>query len=165
MTKRLTAEHAQVLLMREALLLDNRRWEDWLAMYAPDAVFWVPSWRTDEQPVEDPDREVSLVYHEHRDALADRVWRLESGRSAASTPILRTAHSVTGAMLEGDPAAPTVHASWTCHVYDPKQRTQHVFFGRYEMRYVADGGDWRVARKKVLLLNDYIPTMIDFYCV
>ncbi len=165
MTEPLTAEGAQALLVREALLLDRRRWEDWLAMYDPAAVFWVPSWRDDETPVEDPNREVSLIYHEGRAALEDRVWRLESGRSAASTPILRTAHTVTGAVLEGDPSAPTVFASWTCNVYDPKHRKQHVFFGRYEMAYAAQGAGWRIARKKVVLSNDYIPTMIDFYCV
>jgi 3-phenylpropionate/cinnamic acid dioxygenase small subunit len=168
-TAPLTAERAQALLTREAHLLDVRRWEDWLAMYATEAVFWVPSWRDDGTPIEDPDREVSFIYHETRAALEDRVWRLESGRSAASNPILRTAHAVTGAVLEGDPTAsassPTVFASWTCHVYDPKQRKQHVFFGRYEMTYKADGEDWRIARKKIVLLNDYIPTMIDFYCI
>lgn len=165
MTQPLGAEHAQALLVREALLLDQRRWNEWLAMYGPAAVFWVPSWRDDDTQIEDPNREVSLIYHEGRAALEDRVWRLESGRSAASTPILRTAHSVTGAVLEGDPASPTVHASWTCNVYDPKHRKQHVFFGRYEMTYAAEGTSWRIARKKIVLLNDYIPTMIDFYCI
>ncbi len=165
MTQALTTECAQTLLVREALLLDQRRWDDWLAMYDAAAVFWVPSWRDDEAQVEDPNREVSLIYHEGRAVLEDRVWRLGSGRSAASTPILRTAHSVTGAVLEGDPSSPTVHASWTCHVYDPKHRKQHVFFGRYEMTYKAGDAGWRVAKKKILLLNDYIPTMIDFYCI
>ena len=161
----LRIDEAQALLAREAHLLDERRWEDWLAMYAPAAVFWVPTWRGDGKPVEDPNREVSLIYHDSRAALEDRVWRLESGRSAASTPILRTAHSVTGAVLEGDSQSPTVFASWTCHVFDPKHLKQHVFFGRYEMRYLADGDAWRIAKKKILLLNDYIPTMIDFYCI
>lgn len=161
----LGAAQAQDLLAREALLLDARRWQDWLSMYATDAVFWVPSWRDDGTLVEDPDSEVSLIHHADRAALEDRVWRLESGRSAASTPILRTAHTLTGALLEGDPADPLVHASWTCHVYDPKQRTQHVFFGRYELRYAHDGAAWRIAAKKIVLLNDYIPTMIDFYCL
>lgn len=165
MTKPLTPERAQALLLQEAHYLDERRWDAWLGMYEPGAVFWVPTWRDDGTPVENPDSEVSLIYHEGRAALEDRVWRLESGRSAASTPILRTAHSVTGAVLEGDPGAPAVFASWTCHVYDPKHRKQHVLFGRYEMRYAAHADGWRIAKKKILLLNDYIPTMIDFYCV
>jgi 3-phenylpropionate/cinnamic acid dioxygenase small subunit len=27
------------------------------------------------------------------------------------------------------------------------------------------GGRWRIARKKVVLMNDTIPTMLDFYCI
>ena len=72
---------------------------------------------------------------------------------------------MTGAVLEGEPQSPTVFASWTCHAYDPKHRKQHAFFGRYEMHYAEDGENWRIARKKIILLNDYIPTMIDFYCI
>ncbi len=165
MTDCLSEERAQALLVREALLLDRRRWDDWLAMYDPAALFWVPSWRDDEHLVEDPNKEVSLIYHEGRAALEDRVWRLQSGRSAASTPILRTLHSVTGVLLDGGPDDPTACANWTCHVYDPKHHKQHVFFGRYEMRYAGDGGKWRIVQKKIVLLNDYIPTMIDFYCI
>jgi 3-phenylpropionate/cinnamic acid dioxygenase small subunit len=26
-------------------------------------------------------------------------------------------------------------------------------------------GDWRIAKKKIVLQNDYIPTMLDIYCV
>jgi 3-phenylpropionate/cinnamic acid dioxygenase small subunit len=44
-----------------------------------------------------------------------------------------------------------------------------VLFGRYEyrLRRHDEGGReyWLIARKKVLLLNDHIPTMIDFYCL
>ena len=38
---------AQSVLNREALYLDTQRWDDWLALYAEDARFWLPAW-TDE---------------------------------------------------------------------------------------------------------------------
>jgi len=39
------------LLEREARLLDQLRYDDWLAMYSPECIYWVPStpaagWRT-----------------------------------------------------------------------------------------------------------------------
>ena len=37
----------QSVLNREALYLDTQRWDDWLALYAEDARFWLPAW-TDE---------------------------------------------------------------------------------------------------------------------
>jgi len=33
------------VIHREALYLDERRWDDWLALYHDDAEFWVPAWR------------------------------------------------------------------------------------------------------------------------
>ena len=42
-----TIAAAQELLFREALCLDTRRWDDWLALYDEDATFWMPAW-TDE---------------------------------------------------------------------------------------------------------------------
>lgn len=164
---RLSAEGARELLEREAFLLDTRQWDAWLALYDEKAVFWVPGWRNESETVSDPDREISLVYIDGRAGLEDRVWRISGGRSIASTPLLRTAHSVTGVQVAraDTDAAPQAHASWTCHIYDPKHRKQHVFFGRYEVGVVEHALGWRIVSKKVLLLNDYIPTMIDFYCV
>ena len=31
------------VVAREALLLDAQRWDDWLALYAEDARFWLPT--------------------------------------------------------------------------------------------------------------------------
>jgi len=56
-------------------------------------------------------------------------------------------------------------SSWVTHVYFPRSRESHAFFGRTEHELALRGGDWRIAKKKILLLNDYIPTMLDVYCV
>ena len=50
----LTIEQAQQFLYREARALDDKAWDDWLAHYAPDAVFWMPSWDDDDLLVENP---------------------------------------------------------------------------------------------------------------
>ena len=42
---------------------------------------------------------------------------------------------------------------------------QYAFFGRYEHRLRRQGGHWQIARKKIVLMNERLPTMIDFYCV
>jgi hypothetical protein len=46
-----------------------------------------------------------------------------------------------------------------------KERTTHVFHGRYEHRLRPAGDDFSIAPKAVVLRNDTIPTMLDFYCV
>ncbi|MBL8385762.1 MAG: nuclear transport factor 2 family protein [Burkholderiales bacterium] len=154
------------LLYREAHFLDTARWDDWLALYCEDAVFRVPAWRADGTPTADPGSEVALIHHAARAGLEDRVWRLRSGLSAASGPLPRVSHGITGVIVAGRHGATLeVHAQWTCHVYELRQRTQHVFFGRYEMLLRPGPAGLAIAAKTVILMNDRIPSFIDFYCV
>lgn len=162
-----TARAAE-LLAAEALALDMRRWDDWLALYTPDAVFWMPSWKNEDDLVDDPESEMSLFYYTSRADLEDRVWRLRQQRSAASRPLLRTVHGASNlVLLPGDGAGPgrrELRAAWTCHVFHPKRSTANVFFGRYEITVDTSGPRWLIARKKAILMNDYIPNLMDFYC-
>jgi 3-phenylpropionate/cinnamic acid dioxygenase small subunit len=159
-------ETAADLLYREALYLDQRRWDEWLALYAEDAEFWVPAWKSEDQPTDDPAAEVSLIYTGKRSELEDRVWRVRSGQSIASMPLPRTAHIVTN-VLGADAAGGTIESSsiWTTHVFNVKRREAHLFFARCEHRLVRAGDGWRIRRRKAILLNDTLPTMLDFYTI
>jgi benzoate/toluate 1,2-dioxygenase subunit beta len=161
----LTSTDAAELLFLEAQLLDERHWDDWLALFTEDAIFWAPAWKNEDEPTSSPDSELSLIYHQGRSNLADRVWRLRSGLSVASIPLHRTAHAITNVRLAGaaTDSAATIKSSWIVHTFSPRRKVQHVFFGRYEHELRHEGGAWRIASKKILLLNDYIPTVIDFY--
>ena len=57
----MTIEQVRAFLYREARLLDDRQWDDWLACYHPQVEFWMPSWDDDDQLTTDPQREISLI--------------------------------------------------------------------------------------------------------
>lgn len=164
MTGTLDVAAAADILHREALALDERRWDDWLALYLPDAVYWVPAWKSEAEQTNDPDTEISLIYYETRDGLKDRVWRLRSGQSVASTPLRRTAHLI-GNVLIAEAAAGdvVVKSSGVVHCYDPKRRTSHALFSLYEHRLRSTADGWRIAGKTVRLQNDNIPAVVDVY--
>jgi benzoate/toluate 1,2-dioxygenase beta subunit/2,4,5-trichlorophenoxyacetic acid oxygenase 2 len=155
---------AVALLYREASCLDRQDWDGRLALYCADAEFWVPAWKSEHSPTDNPDREISLLYYSSRLGLDERVKRLRTGKSITTQPMMRTAHMV-GNIVATPGAGGTIEieATWTVHGYDPRLAKQHVLFGRYEHRLRRDGEHWLIARKKILLLNDCIPTMIDFY--
>jgi 3-phenylpropionate/cinnamic acid dioxygenase small subunit len=160
---------AQDVLFREAFYLDTQRWDDWLALYDENASFWMPAWTDEHRLSASPDSELSLMYCAARAGLEDRIWRIRSGLSAASTPLLRTAHAVSSPVVSEIENAGSVRlqveSSWTCHVHNPKHRGEHVFFGRYEHLLREGPQGWRIASKKIVLMNDVIPTLLDFYCV
>jgi benzoate/toluate 1,2-dioxygenase beta subunit len=151
---------AHDLVSREALALDRKDWDGWLALFDVDCTYWMPAWRDEETPTENPDRELSLIWYKGKQNLEDRVWRVKSGLSIASVPLMRTAHQVTNVLVEGEDA---ISASFVCHVHNVKRRSDHAFFGRYEYRVRRGETDWLIASKKILLMNDNIPTVADFY--
>ncbi len=155
------------ILYREALYLDERRWDEWLALYDEQPELWVPAWKSEDEPTADPTSEVSMLYISTRRELEERVARVRSGKSIASTPLPRTAHAVTN-IIAGPGASLdeiVVRAIATTHVYNVKRREPHLVFARCQYRLRRTGGIWRIGRKKAVLLNDYIPTMLDFYTI
>jgi 3-phenylpropionate/cinnamic acid dioxygenase small subunit len=161
------------LLTLEAMLLDEQDWDGWLALYEEDAEFWLPAWKSETETTGDPMQELSMIYYAGRSGLEDRVQRIRSGKSVASTPLRRTSHMVGNVLLlPEDPAvdpavAGVTHAksSFSVHVYDTRAKAQHVFFGRTTHGVVRRGAGLGIRSKKVILANDCIPTMLDIYCV
>ena len=89
-------------LHREARLLDDRQLDVWLECYAPDCTYWMPAWTDDDELVTDPQSQISLIYYANRQGLEDRVYRLETERSSASTPEPRTVHMLANIELLED---------------------------------------------------------------
>ena len=155
---------ASELLFREAALLDARDWDAWLALYDEKCVYWVPAWKSEDLPTQDPQSETSLIYYDARSGLEDRVWRVRARTSSASRLLPRTQHQITNVRVNMPaPDRMLVDYQWCVNQYEHKIHAAQVFFGRAEATLVERGGEWRIARKMILLLNDYIPTKLDFY--
>jgi 3-phenylpropionate/cinnamic acid dioxygenase small subunit len=155
------------ILNREAVYLDEQRWDEWLALFVPDCEYWVPSWKNEEELTSNPQAELSHIYYASRAGLEDRIVRIRSRRSPASTPMPRTSHLLSGFLPLGTPDAQHIRlrSSWACHVFFPRIHESHAFFGRAEHELVLKDGNWLIAKKKTILQNDYIPTMLDIYCI
>ena len=171
MSMRAAGADALGLIYEEAAALDDRRWDDWLALFAPDCEYWMPMWETEEALNTDPMRQLSHIYYASRAGLEDRIVRIRSGRSPASSPIARTTHMI-GSALEADAASPgtaggglEVRATWSCHVFFPVIAKDHTFHGRSRYLLSRSKGGLKIAKKKIELMNDYIPSMLDIYCV
>lgn len=159
-----SAEQVARFLYEEARWLDEREWDLWLALYAPDAVFHLPAWRDEAHLTTDPDTEVSQIYHDSRRGLEERVARVRSGKSVTALPLPRATHFVSNVLSEPRPdGALTVRANWMVQVYQPRTARQHVNFGRYEYVLSDRDGAFVIRRKMIVLNNDCVPTLVDFY--
>ncbi len=155
------------LIAQEASALDERRWDDWIALYEPDCEYWVPTWVDEETLACSPQTELSQIYYQGRAGLEDRLARIRSGKSPASTPLRRTTHMTSHArVLEGsDDHRILARSSWTCHVFDPADKTTFVLFGHARYRLARGPAGWKIAAKTIVVQNDYLPAMVDIYCL
>lgn len=139
---------AEDLLFTEARLLDEQRYQEWLAMLTPDAVYWIPC----NGAGTDPAREISIVYDD-RGRLDDRVERLASGMAHAQSPPSKTRRLISNVQLEesADDVATIISAFL---LYELRRKRERVFAGRYEHRLRFAEGCWKIAAKKAVLVNN-----------
>jgi benzoate/toluate 1,2-dioxygenase beta subunit len=161
--KLLSAEDVRQFLYREARCLDDRDWDGWLAHYAPDVEFWMPAWDDDDELTEDPQSEISLIWYGNRGGLQDRVFRIRTERSSAtSLPEPRTSHNISNVeILEQTDSECRLRFNWVNLSY--RYKTTDTYFGTSFYTLDTSGAQPLITRKKVVLKNDYIHHVVDIY--
>jgi anthranilate 1,2-dioxygenase (deaminating, decarboxylating) small subunit len=105
---------------------------------------------------------MSLIYYPNRSGLEDRVFRLRTGKSASSTPMPRTLHLINNVRIdELENGELEVRLNW--HTLFYRLATSEQFYGRATYRLKPHADSWLIRRKHVLLLNDTINSVLDFY--
>jgi anthranilate 1,2-dioxygenase (deaminating, decarboxylating) small subunit len=163
-TTTLDAHEVEQFLYRVSRACDDQDWDAYLAHFTEDAEFHIPQWESEHVHTVDPTSEMSLMYYRNRGGLEDRVFRIRTGKSAASTPLPRTSHSVTNVQVlaeEGDTL--TVTANWLTFYY--RFGEARYFFGRVNYRLLKTAAGWKISYKQAIVLNDKINAVLDFYHV
>ncbi|HEY7245832.1 MAG TPA: aromatic-ring-hydroxylating dioxygenase subunit beta [Xanthobacteraceae bacterium] len=146
---RLDASSCEQLLVHEARLLDEARFNEWLGLFTPDAWYWVPS----EPDQASPRDTVSLIYDDRR-LLETRVRRLASPRIYSQEPRSRTSRIVANVTVEEmatDGSAATVRSKFQLLEY--RRESQRTFGGTCFHRLVQTASGIRIAWKRVDLVN------------
>jgi 3-phenylpropionate/cinnamic acid dioxygenase small subunit len=155
----LDLERCEQFLLHEARLLDDGKFDDWLALFTPEAWYWVPS----EPDQADPVETVSLIYDDRR-LLETRVRRLASPRMYSQEPRSRTSRMIGNVTIEESgplPALPRMRGrvGWGCTVrskfvmIEYRREQQRLFGGTALHRLVQADGRVMIAWKRVDLVN------------
>src|ERR1700719_3974358 len=153
---------AEAFLYAEARALDDRDWDTWLAFYASDASFWMPAGNDQHSLLEGPQAEISLIYYARRSGLEDRLFRIKTERSSASTPEPRTSHNISNIeILSQKESKIELRFNWLTLSY--RYKIVDTYFGI--SFYTLEITDERllIKAKKVILKNDYIHHVVDVY--
>ena len=130
----------------------RQEFEQWLECYREDAEYWMPAWDVDDTLTTDPQSEISLIYYPDRSGLEDRVFRIRTERSSAtSIPEPRTNHNITNVeILERRDGEVDVRFNWISY-YFRYNHTDH-YFGTTFVTLDTSGKQPVIAKKKICLL-------------
>ena len=155
-------ENLCAFLYREARLLDDRDWDAWLELYAPDVTFWMPAWDDDGELTTDPQSEISLIWYGRRAGLEDRIFRIRTERSSATIPDTRTSHHLSNIeIVEQSDSQCKVRFNW--HTMSVRYNHTDHFCGTSFYTLDLSGASPIIKEKKVVLKTDYIRHVIDIY--
>ena len=136
------------LLEREARFLDQLRYDDWLAMYAAECVYWVPS----TPQAGDPRREIAIMFDDRR-RLEDRIYRMRTGFAWSQAPASRTARLVTNvevfSTVRDD--ARMVRSNFLISEFWGDETRQLTGWAAH--RVVRDHAGWKIQAKQVNLIE------------
>jgi benzoate/toluate 1,2-dioxygenase beta subunit len=136
------------LLEREARLLDQLRYEDWLKMYAAECIYWVPS----TPSAGDPRREISVMFDDRR-RLEDRVYRLRTGFAWSQAPASRTVRMISNAEVFATARDDTRMLRSNFLISEFWGDETRVLTGWAGHRVVRDGTQWIIQAKQVNLID------------
>lgn len=148
-------QEVQQFLYVEAMLLDEGRYRDWLALLADDVRYVMPTRPTGRGDWPAP----ALAYlDEDRKGLELRVERLETGMGWAEVPPSRTQRLVTNVMVTGERGGGELDVRSGFLLYRSRLETEvELFCGHRDdvLRRVATG--LRLARRTVVLAANVLP--------
>ena len=139
--------YIQKFLFREARLMDEHRYTDWLSLWDEDGVYWVPCGGGGV----DPENEVAIIYDNHS-RLTDRVSRFESGTVMAQIPKTMMRRIVSNIEVDETIGGETTVLS-NFLVVEERGLQQILWAGQSTHRLRESVGGLRIAYKKVVLVN------------
>jgi 3-phenylpropionate/cinnamic acid dioxygenase small subunit len=141
-------EAFRMLLEREARLLDQLRYEDWLALYTAQCIYWVPS----TPDAGDPRREIAVMFDDRR-RLEDRIYRLRTGFAWSQAPASRTVRLITNveAFLTTRDDVRMLRSNFLISEFWGDET--RILTGWSGHRLERDGDAWKIQAKQVNLLE------------
>ena len=136
-------------LFHEARLLDEGRFEEWLALFTETAWYWVPIDPRQANPYDT----VSIIYDDRR-LLETRVRRLSNPNIHAQSPPSRTSRLIGNVVIEkGDDTAGEIIVSSRFQMVEFRRDRQRLFAGTSRHGLVRTPDGFRIGWKRVDLVN------------
>jgi len=147
-----TRADVEDFLYAEAALLDEWRLDEWFALFAPGAVYEVPTAGAPDD--DDPARALFYIADDYV-RLRERVVRLGKKEAHAEHPHSRLRRTISNVrILSASAAQLRVACNLVC--YRAKNGKVDTYFGHCLYELDASGPQWRITAKRVVLDMDLL---------
>jgi 3-phenylpropionate/cinnamic acid dioxygenase small subunit len=133
---------------REASLQDHHDYDAWEALWTDDGVYWIPANGDDI----DPEKEMSIIY-DNRSRIALRIRQFHTGLRISQEPRSRLVRVVSNIEIT-EHTTESTRVKANAIIFESATRRDTIWGARYEYVLRRIDGKLRMARKKVVLVNN-----------
>ncbi|NKB20717.1 MAG: aromatic-ring-hydroxylating dioxygenase [Alphaproteobacteria bacterium] len=138
----------RMLLEKEARMLDQNRLDDWLSLYVPECLYWVPA----TPHGGDPRTEIAVCFDDRR-RIEDRIYRLKNEFAWSQQPLSRTARLISnvGAFSTEDKNTLMIRSTFLTTEFQAGDK--RTYTGWYGHKIGFQDGNWKILVKQVNLID------------
>jgi 3-phenylpropionate/cinnamic acid dioxygenase small subunit len=144
-------EDVTQFIYKEARLQDNHEYDAWEALWTDDGIYWIPA----NGEGTDPENEMSIIY-DNRSRISLRVKQFHTGKRFSQSPQSRLRRLVSNIEIMSSEADEVV-ATANAMVFESATRGDQIWVSRNEYKLRRVDSQWRMASKKVILVNNEKP--------
>ncbi|MDA0240381.1 MAG: aromatic-ring-hydroxylating dioxygenase subunit beta [Proteobacteria bacterium] len=144
-----TQQAVEQFLYRQAEILDERRWGEWLDCFTPDGFYWMPAAAEQEIAENQPN-----IFYEDHYLMDMRIRRVEHPYAHSQMAGHRTSHVVSNVMIESeDEANGIVVARSRFHMVEYRLEEQRYFGGKYTHTLKLTDDGYKIQLQRVDINN------------
>ena len=137
----------QVLLTRQAALLDAKRWNEWMELFTEDGLYWMPS-----APEQSDWESQPSIFAEDRLLMEVRASRLLHPNAWSQAAQWATQHLLGTTIVEQ--AGSDTLSTWTpFQMMEVRRDKVRHFGGSYRHTLVRQQGQWKIRMQRVDMFN------------
>ena len=135
-------------LYRQAAALDGKQWQDWIDLFTPDGIYWMPpdaSYKTwDDQPA---------IFAEDKNLMTVRMLRVLHPDAWSQRPLWGTNHVVSNVAVKKVAKNGDVEVTSRFHMLEMRRDDIRHFAGLYTHHLKKTRSGYRIKLQRVDMTN------------
>jgi benzoate/toluate 1,2-dioxygenase beta subunit len=143
-----TQRAVEQFLYHQAEIADDKRWDDWLALFTEDGKYWMPA-QADQETAEG----VPNIFYEDLYLMQMRIKRVCHPNAHSQAPTQRLSRVVSNVIIGKEEANGDIVARSRFHLVEYRLETQRFFSGKYTHHLAKTPDGYKIKLQRVDIAN------------